>query len=447
MSVPLPTASPSAVVSTAPGTRPRVLVTDDSRVIRSAIKKILDSDFDVVLAESGDVAWSFLERDHNFQMLVTDIEMPGIDGYELICRIRGSDNAQLKGLPVLTITGAEDEQTKERAFACGATDFITKPIDGIQLKARVQSYVKLDRSARDMAEKATQLEEQAINDPLTGLRSRRFFLQRGAQDLAFCVRNKIDLAVVRFDIDRYKELYRKFGDDVGDRILTWLAGAVSANARVEDTVARVAGAKFAVLATATSVDEARALCQRLRDAILAKPFMHNGEVVPITLSFGIASPSQDRAHHIEPLLNCADERVVRATIEGGDRVCVSVLGEAAPNIEEVVLDAPSPGELPVASPTLAPTEPAVATLVADAPMLEEMGELEMPSLADAVVEPVAAVADAAPVATVEPVADLVSVDKALQLIANGQGRLLDPYLRLLAEQVKPLLDLIARTKR
>lgn len=443
MSAPLPTASPSAVVSTAPSARPRVLVTDDSRVIRSAIKKILDSDFDVVLAESGDVAWSFLERDHDFQMLVTDIEMPGIDGYELICRVRGSDNAQLKSLPVLTITGAEDEQTKERAFACGATDFITKPIDGIQLKARVQSYVKLDRSARDMAEKATQLEEQAINDPLTGLRSRRFFLQRGAQDLAFCMRNKTDLAVVRFDIDHYKEIYRKFGDDVGDRILTWLAGIVSANARVEDTVARVAGAKFAVLATATGVDEARALCQRLRDAIRTKPFMHSGEVVPITLSFGIASPSQDRAHHIEPLLNCADERVVRATIEGGDRVCVSVLGEAVPNIEEVLLDAPPP-EMPVEPATI---EPAVPTLVADAPMLEEMGELEIPSLADAVMEPVAVVPDVAPPTANEPVADLISVDKALQLIANGQGRLLDPYLRFLGEQVKPLLDLIARTKR
>jgi diguanylate cyclase (GGDEF)-like protein len=433
------TSSPPPAAA-APNANPRVLVVDDSRVIRSAIKKILDSDFEVVLAESGDVAWSFLARERDFKMLVTDIEMPGIDGYELICRVRGSDQAHLKDLPILTITGAEDEQTKQRAFACGATDFITKPIDGIQLKARAQSYTRLDQSARDLAEKATQLEEQAINDPLTGLRSRRFFLQRGAQDLAFCIRNEKELSVVRFDIDRYKELYRQHGDDVGDRILTWLAGIVSTNARVEDTVARVAGAKFAVLATATGMEESRALCQRLRDAIRSKPFLNNGAEIKITLSFGIASISQDHAHHIEPLLNCADERVARATIEGGDRVCVSVLGEVAPSIEELVLDLPPPSE---AAPTPAPTADNAAIESLSAPH----DEIELPPVTESVKAVVSAAPVEQPVVALDPFAHLVSVDKALQLIASGQGKLLDPYLKYLSDQLRPLLDLIARRKR
>lgn len=429
-----PTISPPPVVAvTAPELRPRVLVADDSRVIRSAIKKILDSEFDVVLAESGDVAWSLLSRENNFHMLVTDIEMPGMDGYELICHVRGSDQASLKKLPVLTITGADDEQTKERAFACGATDFIIKPIDGIQLKARVQSYVRMESSARDMAEKATQLEDQAINDPVTSLRSRRYFLQRGEQDVALCTRNQQDLTVIRFDIDRFKDIYRKHGDDVSDSILTWLAGILANSARVEDTVARVGGAKFAILATNTEMRSAKRLCQRIREAMQAKPFLHNGKIIDLTLSFGLSSLLQDNVQQIEPLLELAEQRVTHAEADGGDRVCISILGDSAPNIEEVVLDVPPPSRKRAASPPVVEPLP-VSTL-------SDVDELEMPSVE------IAAASSRAPTPTSTDIPmELISVDKALQLIASGQEQLLEPYLKSLMKQLKPLLELAIRKR-
>jgi diguanylate cyclase (GGDEF)-like protein len=367
-------------------------------------------------------------------MLVTDIEMPGMDGYELICHVRGSDNVELKKLPILTITGADDEQTKERAFACGATDFIIKPIDGIQLKARAQSYVRMESSARDMAEKATQLEDQAINDPVTGLRSRRYFLQRGEQDVALCSRNQQDLTVIRFDIDRFKEIYRKHGDDVSDRILAWLAGILSASARTEDTVARVGGAKFAILATNTEMRSAKRLCQRVREAMQAKPFLHNGKIVELTLSFGLSSLMQDRAQEVEALLELAEQRVAHAEADGGDRICISILGESAPNIEEVVLDVPPPSAKPAA-----PAAREQAVIAA----LSEADELEIPSMEVGT--------NFVPQSTIEDVppsvlADLISVDKALQLIANGQGRLVEPYLKTLMKQLKPLLELAIRKR-
>src|SRR6266849_3366867 len=100
----------------------RVLVVDDAPVIRHAIKKMLTSDFDVLLAEDGETAWKKLVQDEQIKLLITDIEMPGLDGYAFICRIRASDEARIRDLPIITITGAEDEETKERAYACGATD-------------------------------------------------------------------------------------------------------------------------------------------------------------------------------------------------------------------------------------------------------------------------------------------------------------------------------------
>src|SRR4030065_1912592 len=107
-------------------TRPRVLVADDSRVIRMAINKILGADYDLVEVEDGESAWDRVRADSDIQALVTDIAMPNVDGYEIICRIRGAEETRLRELPVIAITGAEEEQTKQRALACGATAVIIK---------------------------------------------------------------------------------------------------------------------------------------------------------------------------------------------------------------------------------------------------------------------------------------------------------------------------------
>src|SRR4030065_1066759 len=97
-------------------TRPRVLIADDSRVIRMAIKKILGADYDLVEVEDGESAWDRVREDTEIQALVTDIEMPNVDGYELICRIRGAEETRLRELPVIAITGAEDQQTQTPPF-------------------------------------------------------------------------------------------------------------------------------------------------------------------------------------------------------------------------------------------------------------------------------------------------------------------------------------------
>jgi diguanylate cyclase (GGDEF)-like protein len=419
----------------APGARPRVLVVDDSRVIRQAIKKILSADFDIVLAESGDSGWSLLGQDPTIQALVTDIEMPGMDGYELICSVRGSDQARFKDMPILAITGAEDEQTKERAFACGATDFITKPINTIELKARVQAYARMDQATRDLAERATQLEEQSISDPLTGLNSRRYFLQRAEQDIAYCLRHGKDLTLLRLDIDGFRELYQQHGDDTGDRILAWLAGILKATARVEDTVARVAGAKFGIVAVATSIEDAMILGQRISETVRAQPFQQGQTPIKISLSAGLASLKQDQRQDIEHLFKLAEQRMVHAKSEGGDRVCSSILGEAPAPIEEVVLDAPvgqsDPDTMESATdntmPGLAGLDDLTPPVSAEAEILDLT--LEIPDIVPAVV--------AAP----DDFSQLISVDKALQLIEAGRAGVVRPYLDGLMRQLKPLLDL------
>lgn len=461
-------------------TRPRVLVADDSRVIRMAIKKILGADYDLVEVEDGESAWDRVREDTEIQALVTDIEMPNVDGYELICRIRGAEDSRLRELPVIAITGAEDEETKQRAFACGATDFIIKPIDAIQLKARVQAYIRYDQTAREQTEKSLILEDQSIMDSMTGLCSRRYLNQRGDQDLAFSIRRGNDLSLIRLDIDHFKKLYKIHGDDISEDLLTWFAKVLFACARTEDTVARIGGAQFAVLASATSIANAAVVCQRLQETLASQPYRHGNITIPITLSMGMASLSQDRRDNFEELLKLAQQRLCHAQSEGGDRMCSSILSDMDV-IEEVL----APLVKPLADSLPSLLEPAVASVSVNpltAPEHDEMASQEAEFTLDLIglTDPTEHVSltvlgSAAEPAAVETLVvmelaeiegpdsqmtetmvtvpvpmssnDPLSIDKALHLLAQGRADMLAPFLDALMLKVQPLIDFSTQVRR
>jgi len=467
-----------------PQVRPRVLVADDSRVIRMAIKRILGEEYELVEVGDGASAWDRVREDADIQALVTDIEMPNVDGYELICRMRGSEQARLREMPVIAITGAEDDATKQRAFACGATDFIIKPIDAIQLRARVQAYVRYDQAARELTEKSAILEDQSIVDTMTGLCSRRYLSQRGEQDLAFAVRRSNDLSLIRVDIDNFKKLYKAHGDDISEALLTWFAKLFLGTARTEDTVARVGGAQFAILAVATGIDAATRLCQRLQEAVASKPFRHGNLTIPITLSMGMASLAQDRRDNIEGLLKLAQQRLNHAQSEGGDRVCSSVLADAQ-LIEEIVAPVVEPptdflSSLPDSA---EPTYDANLSVATPEEITQQEPEftLDLLGMPELTLEPAADVPPSAPEPLAEPSMELawideadsaqqfsspaspdapaplgmeslssddapLSIDQALHQLEQGQTDMLVPFLDKLMQKIQPLLDFAAHAR-
>lgn len=443
----MPATNPLPAEASTQPAKPRVLIADDSRVIRLAIKKILGADYDLVEVGDGASAWDRIREDRDIKALITDIEMPNIDGYELICRMRGAEEQRLHDLPVITITGAEDDATKQRAFACGATDFIVKPIDAIQLRARVQAYVRYDQNTRELVEKTAALEDQAILDSTTGLSSRRYLLQRGEQDMAFSVRRGKDLSLIHIDIDHFRKLYKEHGDDVSEALLVWFGKLLLSSARTEDTVARVGGTEFAILASATGLNEAQVLCQRLIDSIAKQPFRHGSLTIPITLSMGMASLAQDRQGDIEGLLKLAQQRLCHAQSEGGNRVCSSILGEAQ-LVEEVHVAAvahemesipslPEAVSEPTSMETLTVTE-LEGLLRQEEEAIPEVAP-EMPSISEPVVQDFSLSSEREAVIVMP--GDLLSIDKALYLLASGRTDVLAPYLGELLRQVQPLLDL------
>jgi len=318
--------------------KPRILVIDDSRVIRRAISKILNAEFQITETEDGEAGWNALLADPSIQVVISDVEMPGLDGYALICRIRATEDARVRAVPVIIITGGQDEVTRERAFACGATDFITKPIDGVQLLARARAHARLDQTTRKLAETTKTLEDQSALDPLTELHSRRYFLQRAAQDVAYAKRHGEAFAVVRIDIDNFRTLYKQNGDDWCDRMLVWIAHLLRTGTRTEDTVARVSGGSFAVLAPATDRDAAVIVAERLRAGVAENPFVYEGAEVAITISLGIGTRGAD-GDTVEELLAQAEQRLTLAKADGGNRLGVSYAEEVPPP-EEATIEQP-----------------------------------------------------------------------------------------------------------
>jgi diguanylate cyclase (GGDEF)-like protein len=330
---------PTAPIATAEAKHPRVLVIDDSRVIRKAVQKILGDEFQLLEAEDGEDGWGRLETDEAIEVVVSDIEMPRLDGYGLLCRIRAAEPARIREVPVIVITGAQDDQTRERALACGATDFITKPLDAVQLLARARAHARLDQTTRQLAETTLALEAQSATDPLTGLHSKRYFLEHGRQDLAYAKRHGTDLALVVLEIDDYATHYKQLGAAQCDEVQKWLAAALRKTTRTEDTTARLGEGLCGIIAPATGRVEAAVLCERLRAAVRAEPFQHQGQPLALTISLGLSNEGRDADDSFDQLLKIADQRLILAKAAGGDRLG-SLYQDELPPPEEAVMETP-----------------------------------------------------------------------------------------------------------
>lgn len=312
----------------------RILVVDDAQVMRRAIEKMLQTDYEVLLANDGEAGWEILTGQSQIDMLITDIQMPRLDGYGLICRARADTRAAIRDVPIITITGAEDDETRIRAYACGSTDFITKPFDRKLLQSRVHAYLRLKQVSHlyATANSAT----RAI-DPLTKLSGLGAFLEKGRNFFLQAREHGHDLSLAALDVDDFDALRRQHGDAATDRLLVRVAEILTATVRREDVTARVAQAEFAVLVPQTGRTQALVLCERLRERITAEALAIVGSPVVVSASIGLVTLSADAPETFEQFLVLVEQRLSQARSDGGNRVGVTLLSDVMPEAEEVVL--------------------------------------------------------------------------------------------------------------
>ena len=312
--------------------KPRVLLVDDSKVMRRAGDKMLSSEFAVVTAEDGLDAWHKLTADTELKVVFTDLSMPNLDGYGLLAKIRTSADEGLRNLPVIVITGAEDsEAARTQALSQGATDFISKPFNSTDLLARARAHADYQRVTRD-------LRQHANIDPLTKLPNRTGYLERLQQDLAYARRHQQSLSLARLEIDDFKALFLKHGKKAADAMVSHVAAIIRAGIRQEDTAARVGLAGFALsLPTGHSAPTA-ALAERLRAELAAQPPRAGGKPVRVTLSVGVVTPSLQGDLGAEAALQACEALLQTALEAGGDRIQAD-LDPSASALEPIAIDA------------------------------------------------------------------------------------------------------------
>ncbi|MDH5179778.1 MAG: diguanylate cyclase [Gammaproteobacteria bacterium] len=302
--------------------KPRILAVDDSKVMRRAIAKILGNEYEVIEAEHGEDAWTLLMNDETIQVVFTDLSMPYLDGYGLLERIRQAEDDRIREMPVIIITGKDDDETaQQQAFHKGATDFISKPFESVQLQARAKAHVQFELTARKLSETSAQLETQSAIDGITNLGGQRYFCKVADETLAYIKRHGGHFILLRMDIDHFESLFIKNGKPVADSILREVGQHLAKRVRHEDKLARVGLAKFAMLFPAANLEETQQLAERIRRDIESLEFkLKNNKSLRITVSIGILEPQLNPDSEISALMEEAEACLSEAVTQGGNRV-------------------------------------------------------------------------------------------------------------------------------
>jgi two-component system cell cycle response regulator len=320
-------------------TKPRILAVDDSRVMRIAMKKILGKDYDVIEAEHGEDAWTLLTNDPTITVVFTDLNMPYLDGYGLLDRMRQSEDARFQDMPVIIITGKEDDdQAKQQALDRGADDFISKPFESIQLIARAKAHVKFKETTSKLTDVSEKLERQAAVDEVTGLGGQRYFCKAAEEGLAYIRRNGGQYVLVRMDIDDFNQIFIKNGKNVADGILKSIGNHLVKQVRQEDMLARVGLAKFAMFLRDTPLNQATLLAERVRKTIESVNFKVGKESIKITVSIALYEPSPSGEDDVKAQMVRAEKYLEEIQKKGGNQVISHSELKAAEVPEQVNLE-------------------------------------------------------------------------------------------------------------
>ena len=312
-----------------PDTRPQVLVADDSRVMRAALQRLLADEFTVLEAADGEAAWALLlDEDHDIALVFTDLSMPGLDGMELLKRIRASDDARLAALPVIVITGKEDDPgLQEQVLAAGASDFVAKPFDPVHVRARARAHLR----HRETSER---LQRETPVDPATGLSSEACFRRMAEQILAQIKRQPRPWVWLRIDVDGFKDLYVRHGRAAAQAVITRIGRIVASTVRRGDHAATLGRGRIVLLLQSTPLDGARVLAERLRNAVDKSVVALDEGEVHVTVSIGVAVPPVEAGTTLDDILSEMERVAQRAAEAGGNSVYVET-GETAPALSLV----------------------------------------------------------------------------------------------------------------
>ena len=298
----------------------RVLLVDDSRIVRTTISRLIRKSFDVREEANGEAGWQAITTDPSIVVVFSDLQMPVLDGFALLERIRQSEDPRVRGIPVIVISGDEEDATKKRARAAGANDFITKTTDGTEILSRIDNLLHLVEAKQQLVVNKEALDQTATRDPVTGAFTPHYLAIEGGKHYSHARRHGGPLAVLTFRVDSYGEITQKVGKNVADQLLGRIAKLVMGTLRAEDSMGRTAEASFAVIFPGTSSQQALTFARRMHEQLDKAQVTYRDHVLKIRTSIGLAALDVDSASSIEDLMKMALQRLQDAASRKVERV-------------------------------------------------------------------------------------------------------------------------------
>lgn len=295
------------------GRRQRILIVEDVKLNAQILVNALKDTYDLRVAHNGVEALA-LVREEMPDLILLDIIMPEMDGYEVCARLQSDPNT--RDIPILFLTALEGDQNEAYGIELGAMDYIRKPFNVPIVKAKIRNHLELKRY-KDILKRDSRI------DGLTRIPNRRRFDEAYVEERDRARRTKTPLAVLMIDLDRFKLYNDAYGHLQGDDVLRLVAQTLyHALHRPGDLVARWGGEEFVVLLPQTDLEGAVTVAERLRKAVWELEIPHESSPVAkvLTVSIGVAASKAGQPWSYDMLLQWADEAVYRAKAEGRNKV-------------------------------------------------------------------------------------------------------------------------------
>jgi len=296
----------------------RVLVAEDDPMLRKILRTWLENwGYQVTIAEDGAKGWGMLQVEPAPQLLILDWMMPGIDGLELCRMVRERDKAPYQY--ILLVTAKDDKQDLVRGLEAGADDYLSKPFDRNELRARLRTGRRILTLQDEQAQTREELHYQATHDGLTGIWNRRAILEMMSREFEIAARSNCSMGVIMLDVDHFKRVNDTRGHLAGDAVLKEIARRIRQAIRSYDLAGRYGGEEFLVVLPDCDSEQIRRCAERIRSAVADEPILAEGSYLTITVSAGTTVLDPVPGTESDALA-VADTALYRAKNAGRNRV-------------------------------------------------------------------------------------------------------------------------------